>query len=132
MAENQNPESALRWKRTDDFRELYCNNVRFESSVWDVKALLGTLDQGNPDPTVHLPGVYFHTGVTMPWVQAKIALYNLYIAILFHEQANGIVSVPDAVKPPTVAEVVPEFIKQPEGGEFAAKADAFRALIFGA
>ena len=131
MAENQNPEAALEWKRTADFKDLYCNNVRFESSVWDLKALFGTLDQGNPDPSTSHPGVRFHTGVTMPWAQAKIALYNLYIAILFQEQANGTVSVPAAIRPPKVRDVIPEFLKQPTGQEVADKADAFRTFVFG-
>lgn len=130
MAENQNRE-ALEWKRTEDFRDLYCNNIRFEASAWDLKALLGTLDQGQPNPTANPPAVKFHTGVTMPWTQAKIALYNLYVSILFHEQSDGAVSVPAAIRPPRLLDVVPDFAKQPEGQAMAERLDAFRTQLFG-
>src|SRR6516162_9992800 len=131
MAENTEPEAALIWKRTDDFKDLYCNNVRFESSVWDLKVLFGTLDQGNPNSTEYQPGVYFHTGISMPWVQAKIALYQLYVAILFQEMSNGTIQVPAQVRPPRMKDVLPDLAKQPAGQHVAERADQARNLIFG-
>lgn len=131
MAENQTPEAALEWRRTEDFQDLYCNNIRFEASTWDLKVLFGTLDQGNPDPASIHPAVKFHTGVTMPWAQAKIALYNLYVTILFHEQSDGAISVPVSVRPPRIGDVLPEYVKEPEGQAMAERLGAFRTLLFG-
>ncbi len=35
----------LKIEKDEDLLEVYANNVFFESSVWDIKMLFGTLDQ---------------------------------------------------------------------------------------
>jgi hypothetical protein len=81
-------------ERTPEFKELYANNVRFESSVWDLKLLFGTLDQ-SVDPSF----VRQNSSVALPWVQAKIMLHFLYANVLFQEAINGTISVPTGLRP---------------------------------
>jgi len=87
--------------RGPDFVDRYANNVRYESSVWDLKVVFGALDQFSVPTALRQ-----HTGVSMPWSAAKIMLYFVYVNILFHEAANGKVSIPDSVLPPPAENIL--------------------------
>lgn len=89
----------LRFQRANDFVEKYANNVRFESSVWDLKLLFGLLDQSGTSATAHQ-----HTAVTVPWPQAKLMLYFLYVNVLFHEMTHGRIRIPDTVMPEPIGQ----------------------------
>jgi hypothetical protein len=134
MADNKPTQPApppLRWVRAENYAEVYANNVRFESSVWDLKAVFGTLDQGTPDSAMYPATVKFHTAVTTPWAQVKLALYSLYLNVMFHENAEGTVSVSKIVVPPPVAELVPEMANTEAGRAMIERDAKLRADLFG-
>src|ERR1017187_4449578 len=89
------PEAApTQYKRVDDFQELYANNVFLEASLWDMKLVLGKLDQRlGPNTIVQ------HAAVTLPWAAIKVLRYFLGVHLLAHELQNGKVFVPPNVVP---------------------------------
>jgi hypothetical protein len=92
----------LQFERGDDFESLYANNVRFESSVWDLKLIFGELDQSRP-----LTIVRQHTSISIPWIQAKLLAYFIEVNIGIFESDNGFIRVPSSVTPPLPATFVP-------------------------
>ena len=76
--------SPLEFRRaTEDFAELYANNVRFESSLWDLKLIFGQNDQSlGPNVVVQ------HTAITIPWPQVKVL--HLGLGLLLAEQESRI------------------------------------------
>jgi hypothetical protein len=89
-------EMKVKIERADDFADLYANNVRFESSVWDLKLLFGNLDLSNTPPEI----ISLHTSVTIPWPTAKIAAYLLAMNVVLHQSEQGNLNVPQRVLPP--------------------------------
>jgi hypothetical protein len=82
-------------KRTEDFEDVYANNVRFESSVWDLKCMFGQLDLSNTPPEV----IQMHTGATIPWTTAKIMAYFMAVNVYLHQTLNGEIKIPKQVMP---------------------------------
>ncbi|MSV35023.1 MAG: hypothetical protein EXQ47_05420 [Bryobacterales bacterium] len=89
-------DEKVRVERSEDFEEVYANNVRYESSVWDLKMLFGQLDLSRTPPEI----IRLHTGMTVPWTAAKIAAYFMVVNVILHQNANGEIKVPDQVLPP--------------------------------
>jgi hypothetical protein len=76
--------SPIEFKKVEEFSELYANNVKFESSAWDLKLIFGQTDQSlGPNVIVQ------HTAVTLPWPQVKFLIFGLSIALTEHEGRNG-------------------------------------------
>jgi hypothetical protein len=100
MAEKENKDktrSTTGIVRTGDFVDRYANHVALESSAWDLNMLFGTLDQTTgPDSVRH------HTAMHLSWAQAKLMAFFLQANIMFHEAANGKISIPEAAMPPAV------------------------------
>ena len=71
-------------QRTDNFTTVYANNAYFESSAWDLKIVFGQLDQSQ-NPAV----VKQNLAVTIPWQQAKLAIYWLQIQVAAEEAQLG-------------------------------------------
>jgi len=90
-------------KHADDFESLYANNIRFESSVWDLKLLFGLLDQSDGKELVDL-----HTGISIPWTTAKLLVYFLRLNIMIHETENGKIRINPRVYPPQPGELEAE------------------------
>jgi len=51
------------------------------------------------------------SSVAVPWVQAKVMLYFLYVNIVFHEAVNGPIVVPPAVGPQPIDAVFADKIE---------------------
>jgi hypothetical protein len=100
-------------EKTKDFRELYANHIRFESSVWNARMLLGTLDQTTTPATIHM-----HSALDVPWAQAKLMAYFLQVHVLFQEQMAGKIRIPEGILPPRLDEVSPDLKQAPGGQEF--------------
>jgi len=96
------PQSRLQLKRADDFESLYANNVRFESSVWDLKLLFGLLDQSAGGELIEI-----HTGMSIPWTTAKLMLYYLQMNIMGHELEEGKIKVNPRVYPQEIPPLDP-------------------------
>jgi len=94
------PENPIQYQslpEDDTYREIYANNVYFEPSAWDLKAIFGQLDQRQGKVVIRQ-----HTAVTMPWTQAKILFYWLKGYLEFQEATQGKVIIPPSGIPPEV------------------------------
>lgn len=131
MADDNSTPSPLQWVRTADFADVYANNVRFESSVWDLKSVFGVLDQGTPNNVAIPPSVRFHTAIAVPWVQAKIMAYNMYLNVMFHEHTDGTIKIPASVMPPSLETLIPTMAETPEGRQLIERDKKLRADLFG-
>jgi hypothetical protein len=89
-------------KRDEDYTSLYANNVRFESSVWDLKLIFGELDQSEGKEVIEQ-----HTAITLPWAQAKLLMHFLNVQIAAHELTFGKIPIPPSVVPQELS-VTPE------------------------
>ena len=92
---------AERVRREKKPNGVYANNCNFEPSVWDMKINFGELQRavtGNWE-------VFYHTAVTMPWMQAKLLAYYLLLNIAYHEKTHGPITIignmTPTVAPPT-------------------------------
>lgn len=72
------------FKKSEDFAEIYANNIRFEISSWDLKMILGVLDQSQ-QPNV----VEQHTAVILPWRQVLLTAYYLTINLMIQQAQEG-------------------------------------------
>jgi hypothetical protein len=94
---------------SEDFATGYANQIRFETSSWDLKIVFGQLDQSTGTPSVE-----WHTAMTIPWPQAKIGLYFLQANVAIYEQLFGKIQMPwDVIPPPPTPPSAEEAQKQP-------------------
>jgi hypothetical protein len=63
-------------ERAADFTTRYANNIFFESTAWDLKLTFGHIEQVS-DPTT----IQHDFAVTIPWPQAKLALFWLRLHV---------------------------------------------------
>jgi len=63
-------------ERSTDFRTYYANNILFESTAWDMKLTFGHIDRATA-PLL----VMNDCSVTIPWPQAKLALFWLRLHV---------------------------------------------------
>ena len=109
MPEETGPAAPVgEFRRTEDFTSVYANNIQFETSVWDLKIILGELDQRGGKLTVEQ-----HTAVSVPWMQAKLLCYFLRMSIEFHEINNGKIPIAKGVLPPPPPPLPPELENDP-------------------
>jgi hypothetical protein len=85
---------TVRETMTEDFASVYANNFHFELSYWDLKIILGQLDQSRGNQEVD-----WHTSVTMPWSVAKLFSYLLRLNIAIYESNNGPIRLPESALP---------------------------------
>ncbi len=93
-----------RMKKADDPRAVYANNFNFEPSAWDLKIILGQLDQQASPAKVD-----WHTAATIPWLQVKLVAYYLQIQVAWYEHNNGRLNLP--------AFAIPKVLEPPTGDE---------------
>src|SRR2546428_96732 len=116
MPDEENVPSRDNPRDKDNFSWDYANNVRFESSSWDIKLIFGQLDQWRNQPEID-----FHTAITIPWAMAKVLSYFLQINIALYEEVNGRIQMPKGVIPPA---------PEPPVGELAASEESERMYRF--
>ena len=95
--------SLLQYKRSDNFSSTYANNAFFEGSAWDLKIIFGQLDQSGDQPVIKQ-----HLAVTVPWAQAKLALYYLRLQIEAMEIQSGKIAIRSDLIPPEPPPLTPE------------------------
>jgi hypothetical protein len=104
----QLPQAApATFERTDDFTEAYANNVRFESTVLDLKMVFGQSDQKSGREVVEQ-----HTAITLPWPLVKTVIYFLALNVIGQESQNGPITIPPIHIPPPIALPTDEERKQ--------------------
>ena len=82
----------LEQTRTDEFENLYANNVRFESTLWDLRLIFGQVDLAANQ-------MVQHTAINIPWPQVKIATYFMLVNLVIHQSLNGNILIPGSVLP---------------------------------
>lgn len=97
-------------ERTPDFRSFYANSAVFEGSAWDLKILFGQLDQ-----SVQPMEVKQNLAVTIPWAQAKLALYWLRVHVEAMElQLSSKIPIRKDLLPPEPPELTSEQENDPQ------------------
>jgi len=82
-------------RKAEEFASLYANNVRFESSAWDLKIVFGQIDQSAGADKV---AVESHTAITVAWPTAKTMAYYLTANVLAQQAYAGLIPLqPNAV-----------------------------------
>jgi len=99
-------------EHTEDFFSAYANNIRFESTVYDLKLVFGETDLSSGIEVTKQ-----HTAITLPWALVKVALYFIEVNLLIHELANGKVTVPPNQIPPPATAVPPEMADDPNAAK---------------
>lgn len=107
--------------------ETYANNVNFQGTLWDLTMYFGDFGfrpYGSPEQK---PSVIWHTAVTMPWIQAKLACFFLAVNLRVHEMENGPINIPKQALPVlpeddspaanAVRELFAQFFGQPPSSE---------------
>jgi hypothetical protein len=102
----------LQYERVDNFISTYANNAFFEGSAWDLKIIFGQLDQSE-DKTV----IKQNVAVTVPWAQAKLALYYLRLQVEAMEIQSGKIVIRSDLVPPEPPPLTPEQEKMPGSQE---------------
>jgi hypothetical protein len=72
-------------ERAPNFTNFYANNIYYESTAWDMKFTFGHVDQATA-PVV----VKNDCAVTIPWPQAKLALFWLRLHVELAEAEVGV------------------------------------------
>ncbi len=75
----------IKYERAENFTTYYANSVLYESSAWDIKLILGQIDQAAQPTTT----VKQQLAVTIPWPQAKLALFWLRFQVEAAEASVG-------------------------------------------
>jgi hypothetical protein len=82
----------------EDFADVYANQFHFDINTWDVRILLGQVNNYPGKPKIE-----WHTGLTMPWGSAKLFHYLLGINIAIYETNQGKIETrPGSMPPPVV------------------------------
>ena len=98
--EDKQQKQGISTVRTPDFVSRYSNNLRFETYASDLKMLFGQSDMASGSEVVEQ-----HTAMTIPWAQAKLAIYYLQAQIILYEGQTG---KPVAVHPISIPLPLPD------------------------
>ncbi|MGA9721239.1 MAG: hypothetical protein WBQ86_02195 [Candidatus Binatus sp.] len=115
----EKPTPPSQVERAADFRTYYANNVYIESTAWDLKITFGQLDRATAPLLVKN-----ECSVTLPWPQAKLALFWIALHV---EMAEAEVGQKIPVRKDLWPQELPE--KLPDNVETdAAAAERFRRI----
>jgi hypothetical protein len=121
--ENAAPVPSYRTEIADDFISLYANNVLLEGNAWDLRIKFGRVESPTGNETL----VKWHAEISIPWAQAKLALYWLRLQVEAMEIQAGKIAIRKdilPIEPPTLS---PEDVDNPDAirmYEFSKKAHA--------
>jgi hypothetical protein len=102
------------FERTEHFIASYANSIIFEPSGWDLKLIFGQLDQVSSTTLVKQ-----HLAVTIPWPQAKLALFWLRLQVEVAEiQARAKIPIRQDLLPPELPPLTSEEKNDPATSEF--------------
>jgi hypothetical protein len=73
------------FERAPNFSTHYANNIYFESTAWDMKLTFGHIDQATGTIVIK-----HDFAVTIPWPQAKLALFWLRLHVELGEAEVGV------------------------------------------
>jgi hypothetical protein len=104
----------IQFERTEHFIASYANSIIFEPSAWDLKLIFGQLDHVSSTTLVKQ-----HLAVTIPWPQAKLALFWLRVQVEVAEnQARAKIPIRQDFLPPELPPLTSEQQDDPTTREF--------------
>src|ERR1700688_2976430 len=103
----------LTFDRLPNFMSTYANNAVFEPSAWDLKIVFGQLDQSSGTPEIKQ-----HLAVTLPWAQAKLALFWLRVQVEAMELQSGKIQIRKDLLPSEPPSLTPEQEHDPDTRKF--------------
>jgi hypothetical protein len=96
-------------EHADDFISAYANYLTFEPTAWDFKMVFGQVEQVSGTDVVKQK-----MAVTIPWPQAKLALYYLRVHVEAAEMQIGKIAIRKDVVPPELPPLTPEQKADPD------------------
>jgi hypothetical protein len=91
MPENEQVTPSDEYRKLPDFVKYYSNNVRFETSAWDILMTFGELAGNRPEGGSLVDQ---KVAVRMSWAQAKVMAIFLAINVSTHEETLGVERLP--------------------------------------
>ena len=88
----QEEQQQLATVRTEDFEDLWANNMFFEPTLWGLRIIFGTVDLAAKQ-------INQHTAINIPWAQVKLAAYFMVLNLVAHQSLNGVVNIPPQIAP---------------------------------
>jgi hypothetical protein len=111
------PSSSPQFVRTDEFSYHYANSIVYESTAWDLKIIFGQFEQTSFNPPTGV--VKQRLAVTVPWPQAKLALFWLRVQVEAAELAvNAKIPIRPDLLPAELPALTAEEEKDPRAPEF--------------
>lgn len=110
--------------RDQRYFELYANNVNFETSVWDMKMLFALFEQDKD-----MPPFKQLCGIRVPWAQAKLMAYYLFLNIAFHEVAQGEIRVPETMLPKPIEGMLNDLPADEKAAKIVDRIQKMRELL---
>ena len=104
-AATQSPTPQQVVERAPNFTTFYANNIYFESTAWDMKITFGHVDQATGTVVIK-----HDCAVTIPWPQAKLALFWLRLHV---ETAEAEVGVKIPIRKDLIPAELPEEFPEP-------------------
>lgn len=94
MPDKNNPEVTSQEVviRHESYETLYANNVQFFPSEWDLMLMFGELDPQEGKTVMH-------TGMSIPWLQAKLMMYYLVLHVGLFELTHQKITIPPSLIP---------------------------------
>jgi hypothetical protein len=107
-------------ERSEHFFSTYANTIFFEATAWDLKLIFGQVEQMTSNPPNPPTGkVMQHLAVTIPWPQAKLALFWLRVQVEAAEiTVKAKIPIRSDLIPPEVPALTPEQENDPNVREF--------------
>jgi hypothetical protein len=112
---------SVEW--STEFRAYYSNNVNYESTAWDMKLTFGHIERATAPVLVKND-----CSVTIPWPQAKLALFWLRLHVEMAEaEIAGKIPIRKDLLPPELPEQTPEVLEEPNMQRFREVYERLRA-----
>ena len=102
--------APLPYKRAENFISYYANNFILEGNAWDLKIIFGALDKDESGKDIARQQL----AVTVPWAQAKLALYWLRLQVLATEIQQGKIPIRKDLIPPEPPVLSDDDLKNPD------------------
>ena len=96
----------MKTEHVENFTSLYANSAIFEPTAWDLRIVFGQVE---PNTEV----VKQQVAITIPWAQAKLALYYLRAHVELMEEQTGKIGIRRDIIPSELPPLTSEQGKDP-------------------
>src|SRR5260370_42525715 len=103
MADDASQSPKIEIEHSKSFISLYANHVLFHPTAWDLKILFGQVENRSGTDVVTQDAA-----ITIPWAQAKLALFYLRAQVEVMEMLSGKIPLRKDLLPADVRPLTPE------------------------